>query len=255
MPSDYSFIQETIYVIGHNETSGDYSAVNATDVVSVGIFQWYGSRAYDLCYTIYYALGSETADAILDGTNISADLQQNNSSLWSNWTPDATERAALSNLISTDTGIKNQNDLATSDSWSYIKTGQNYGLTNGAALIYFADLYNQSPRQAINILSAAGGAVYANNLQSLHNAAMRNSVMNRYATRRNWTYNELNAWSGETETPPPSGGGGWIGGDIGINSHDYIINCNGVLVLYSQTFPEGRIYLPTNTNIFYPKNS
>lgn len=255
MPANYSFIQETIYVIGHNEASGDYGAVNAVDVVSVGIFQWYGSRAYDLCYSIYSTLGSAVADPILSGTNIAAELQQSESSLWSDWTPNAAEREALSNFISTDEGIRIQNELATTDGWTYIKTGQNYGLTDGAALIYFADLYNQSPRQAVNILSAAGGASAANNLQALHNAAMRNSVMNQYSTRRNWTYNELLEWGGQAETPPPSGGGGWVGGDEGKDSNDYIIDYQGILVLYSQTYPEGKVYLPTNTNIFYPKNS
>ena len=254
MPADYSFIQETIYVIGNNEASGNYGAVNAVDVVSIGIFQWYGSRAYDLCYSIYATVGETESTQIL-GADLVAELKQNISSLWNNFTPNADQRSALSAFITTDEGRRIQGDLATTDAWSYIKIGQNYGLTDGQALIYFADLYNQSPRQAGNIVAAGGGATAVNNLDAIHNAAMKNSVMNKYSTRRNWTYDELNAWGGSAETPPPSGGGGWVGGEEGKDSHDYIIDYQGILVLYSQTYPEGKVYLPTNTNIFYPKNS
>lgn len=254
MPADYSFIQETIYVIGNNEASGNYGAVNATDVVSLGIFQWYGSRAYNLCYSIYSTLGESVSESIL-GTELVDELKQNNSALWNSFIPDSDERSKLSEFITQDAAITIQNNLAETDAWSYIKTGQNYGLTDGQALIYFADLYNQSPRQAVNIVSAAGGAIYANNLTNLHKAAMSNAVMNKYSTRRNWTYNELLAWSGQGEAPPPSGCGGWVGGDYGLNSHDYIAQVNGILILYSQQYPTGRIYIPTNTNLFYPKNS
>lgn len=251
MPAEYSFIQETIYVIGHNEASGDYGAVNATDVVSLGIFQWYGSRAYDLCYSIYNSVGEAESASIL-GEELASELKQNISSLWNNFLPNSSQRQALSTFISTSEGVRIQNELASTDGWEYIKIGQNYGLTDGATLIYFADLYNQSPRQAGNIVSAAGGSVNANNLESIHNAAMKNSVMNKYATRRNWTYNELKEWGGEAETPPPSGEGGWIGGGEGELSNDYILSVNNLLILYSQQYPTGRIYIPGNSNIFYP---
>lgn len=251
MPAGYSFIQETIYVIGHNEASGDYGAVNAVDVVSLGIFQWYGSRAYDLCYSIYSSIGEVESTSIL-GEELVSELKQNVSSLWNNFLPNSSQRQALSTFISTSEGVRIQNELASTDGWKYIKVGQNYGLTDGATLIYFADLYNQSPRQAGNIVSAAGGAVNANNLDAIHNAAMKNSVMNKYATRRNWTYNELKEWGGEAETPPPSGGGGWIGDGEGELSNDYILSFNNLLILYSQQYPNGRIYIPGNSNIFYP---
>lgn len=256
MPTGYSFIQETIYVIGHNEASGDYGAVNANDVVSVGIFQWYGSRAYDLCYSIYNTLGSAVSDPILAGTDIATDLQQNQSTLWNNFLPNATEREALSNLITTSEGERIQNELAQTDAWNYIKTGQNYGLTDGQTLIYFADLYNQSPRQAVNIVNAAGGAVNANSLDAIHNAAMRNSVMNQYSTRRNWTYEELKTWGGQAETPPPSAGGGWVGGDEGNLSNDYLmLTHSGDVIMYSQQYPSGRYYVKVNGNVWLPKNS
>lgn len=254
MPADYSFIQETIYVIGNNEASGNYGAVNATDVVSLGIFQWYGTRAYDLCYSIYTVLGATATTEIL-GEELANQIMQNNPSLWSSFTPDADERSKLSSFITQDSAISIQNSLAETDAWSYIKTGQNYGLSDGQALIYFADLYNQSPRQSVNIVSSAGGAIFANDLTNLHNAAMSNSVMNKYVTRRTWTYNEIIAWGGQSESPPPSGGGGWIGGDYGLASHDYILAINNTLILYSQQYPTGRVYLPSFSNVYFPKNS
>lgn len=253
MPADYSFIQETIFVIGNNEASGNYGAVNAVDVVSIGIFQWYGSRAYDLCYSIFATIGEEQSTQIL-GADLVAELKQNASSLWNDFLPTATQRSTLSTFITTAEGRRIQDELATTDAWDYIKVGQNYGLTDGQALIYFADLYNQSPRQAGNIVASAGGAAGANSLDAIHNAAMKNSVMNKYSTRRNWTYNELKEWAGAATTPPPSGGGGWVGGDTGNNSNDYVMQYNNLLILYSQQYPAGRVYIPSSSNIFYPKS-
>ena len=68
------------------------------------------------------------------------------------------------------------------------------GIVVPAAQIYYADLYNQSPKQAQNIIRSIGNGAAAT-LESLHNAAMANSVMSKYATRRNWTYNELKQWA------------------------------------------------------------
>lgn len=255
MPAGYSFIQECVYVIAHNESGGDYGAVNAADVISVGLFQWYGSRAYDLCYSIYATIGDSRTRSIL-GDTLTDELSQNVSSLWSNYYPSASDRANFSSFLTQPEAQAIQDELAQTDAWVYVKRAQNYGLSDPAAIIYFCDLYNQSPKQSQNILAALGGAAYANNLDRLHAGAMNNSIMSQYSTRRNWTYNELKSWGGETEPVKPPPGGDLVGGgeNGGVYATDYIIPITGGLILYNSQFPNGRVYFAGN-HIFYPKNT
>jgi murein DD-endopeptidase MepM/ murein hydrolase activator NlpD len=104
----------------------------------------------------------------------------------------------LSNLLGTSVGQSEQDDLMKQDVQGYINKGKELGISDPKALAYFADLYNQSPAQAIAIAKASNGS-----LDSLYKASMSNSVMSKYASRREDAYE---AAKGITSSSGDAGG-------------------------------------------------
>ena len=47
-----SYMEELIYIIGHNESGNKYDSINKTEVISIGLFNWYGARALGLARSI-----------------------------------------------------------------------------------------------------------------------------------------------------------------------------------------------------------
>lgn len=255
-----NYMEEMAYVIGHNESSNSYTSINATDVVSIGLFNWYGARALGLARTIAQAdpSGSQTALSSAS-TPLYNQITSGDNNIWNNYVPgkSSADMSALRAFLDLPASHTAQDSLALTDSYNYSSQAKSRGITDPACQIYFADLYNQSPRQAGNIITAVGAG--KDNLASLHAAAMANPVMKKYSTRRNWTFNELSTWStgGGGEPPvtppvnPPNSNGG---GNIPPSAYaltDYIIMQNGIPIHYSQQNPLGISYVPVN-NVYIP---
>ena len=166
-----SLITDARTIIFQNE--GGYYAFNANDggAISAGGLQWHGTRALNLFKTIinsnstsaYNILGSTLYNEICNSTD------------WSSRIPNGTESTLLKNLLKTNESIEAQNNLAYSDVKSYLTTGKNYGLTDPAVLVYFADLQNQRPLSAKNIVNAAksvAGSASAITLSQIHSCAL-----------------------------------------------------------------------------------
>lgn len=103
------------------------------------------------------------------------------------------EKEALVNLLGTSESHKVQDETARVDVAGYMEDGKGKGITDEKALIYYADLYNQSPKQARAIVEAVEAPI---TLDKLHASAMANSVMNKYETRRKNAYNAANSFMG-----------------------------------------------------------
>lgn len=208
-------------------------------------------------------LNPEGSKIALSGASSSLynQITSGNNNVWNGYVPGqhSGDIAALKVFLGLDASLQVQNSQAQSDASGYLSQAKARGITDEAAQIYFADLYNQSPKQAGNIVNAVKSAGLPLNLENLHAYAMKNSVMNKYKTRRNWTYEQLSSWSGSGNiTPPvnpPSGNGGdGTAGNLPpeiANVKDWILLQNSdTAIRYSVDNPDGDVYIKYSSNIF-----
>ncbi|HQD29929.1 peptidoglycan-binding domain-containing protein [Acetivibrio saccincola] len=198
------FIETAAKIISENESRG-YGTVNRKDgtgspsapySLSIGRLQWYGVRAHDLLKKIKDK-NPEQAKQILTGTTIYEELMQDRSVFISRPLNEK-EAEAVSKLLTTPEGIEVQNETMINDVGDYIRVGKNWGITDARALLYFADLYNQSPKSTKAIVEKvqANGEV---TLEALHKAALEDSTMGVYKERRNATYEKALLYDGAKE--------------------------------------------------------
>ena len=183
--------QAAIIIFGNE---GGYTSVNANDngAVSVGKVQWHGSRALDLLKKICKA--ESRAETILGAslyTEVTKAIQ------WNTRTVNQTEKATISNLLGTEAGKKVQDQQAEEDVTGYVTHGAQMGIEDPQSLVYFADLENQggagaSKRVGNAAISRAGSGKKVT-LAIIHAAALADSVMGKYKTRRNSTYSKAAA--------------------------------------------------------------
>lgn len=177
-------------VIRQNE--GNYSSVSPDDngALSIGWIQWHANRALNLLKTI---VAADTAKAKeLLGDELYNEITTVSS--WSTRILTTDEAAKISALISTDAGKKAQDDLAAQDISSYINHAIGYGITDPAALVYFADIENQCGSGGSKRVAAAAavlaGSYGAITLEHIHEAALADSIAGgKHSTRRQRTYN------------------------------------------------------------------
>ncbi len=198
---------------------GNYGSVNADDngAVSVGKVQWHGTRALYLLKTICKA---ENRAATILGAALYREITT--VSDWGTRTVTAAEKTVISTILTTASGKAAQDELAEADVTAYVDHGIKLGIEDPKALVYFADLENQGGAGASKRVAAAGTVT----LSSIHAAALADSVMGRYSSRRNRVYNKANALNFT------AGNGGnkmgvidtavqWMVGIANDNSHGY----------------------------------
>lgn len=179
---------EAAKIIFANE--GNYSSVNADDngALSVGKVQWHGNRALSLLKKIVQDMGAG-AEAVLGGSLYREILTASD---WSGRKATADEKAKLSKVLGSVQGKQAQDIQAEEDILSYVTHGVKMGIEDPQSLVYFADLENQggagaSKRVANAAEQRAGGAGKVN-LAIIHTAALADSVMGEYSSRRNLVY-------------------------------------------------------------------
>ena len=185
---------------------GSYGSVSANDsgAVSVGRIQWHGQRALIVVRLAVQYMGAAGAVSIL-GQSFYNEIT-NAGTNWSSRSVNSTEKAALSKLLDSDAGHRAQDDQGVADMTGYISSGQKNGLTRPEVLVYYCDMYNHWPVEAINVAKSAVSSVGSGNavtLDVIHNAA-KNSGFSKYMTLRNKAYDfcsNIN-WSKYMATEP-----------------------------------------------------
>lgn len=178
-------------ILYHNE--GSYNSVNANDngALSIGKLQWHGWRALALLQTVVQANEAQARELLGDAL-YSEVLSTKDTSKWSTRKLTSKEAAAVKKLLDTQESRAAQDVLAITDITDYINQGQRLGITNGPALVYFADLANQGGAGASGRVAASAsryaGSYEAVTLNELHEAAVCDSVMGAYLSRRFDTY-------------------------------------------------------------------
>lgn len=195
-------------IIGVNE--GSYTSVNENDngAASIGKLAWHATRALDLLKTIVNA-NPENAQSVLGQSLYNEILSESD---WDTRTFNKTESSAVSKLLGTDEGINAQDELAYKNVKSYVVHAIALGITDGKAVVYFADLENQMGLAGAETVANAAidlaGSAKKVTLDVMHQAAMSNSTAASSSTRRKTTYNsckKLNLDNNYTEDKYCSG--------------------------------------------------
>lgn len=171
---------------------GDYTAINPDDPISIGILQWYQERAHDLLCSIKKLNFQIVEDTLGKDSKLFNELNQDRVVFSERYLTED-EKVSLTNLLATKESHSIQDETARFDVETYIEKGKAKGIVDEKALIYYADLLNQSPRQTKLIVESIEGEV---TLEKIHASAMLNPIMNQYVTRRTNAYNSANTFNG-----------------------------------------------------------
>ena len=183
-------VSASLQILCDNE--GGYNSVNPDDngALSIGKLQWHGWRALSLLQTIVEADESQAQDLL--GQALYKEITTNDATKWSTRKLTTAEAAKIKKLLATDESKAAQDALGNKDISGYIEQGQRLGITNEPALVYFADLANQGGAGAAGRVATAASKIAGSygkvTLNELHEAAISDSVMGAYSTRRFHTY-------------------------------------------------------------------
>ncbi|MBO5195933.1 MAG: InlB B-repeat-containing protein [Clostridia bacterium] len=241
-PTTDEIVDKATEVIISSE--GTYKSVNPDDngALSIGCIQWHATRALNLLKDIvnadpnaaYSILGQALYDEITTYTS------------WESRILTSDEASRISALIDTEIGRAKQDKLVQDNVLTYVNHGRNLGITNPAALVYFADLENQCGSGGASRIAASASEIAGNGeitLAILHQAALADKAAGKYPARRNkvYTYAALLGWDDILSATPYEV---WkVDATLNIRcgpgvSYDRIAQYtqNTVVIIYEQTY-------------------
>ena len=170
-----------IKAIATVESNLKYDAINYNDAITVGIAQWYGTRAANLLNQI-----RSTPAWVGVAQSLTDDLANNaetNARYWTKRFLTRAEGSSLKPVLTSDTGVQVQNAQTVDDLNDYKIVADRAGLdanTNTNAFIFWCVMYHQGPRYAGQVLSAAGDNP---TLDRLYTIALNHHWFKDYKTR------------------------------------------------------------------------
>lgn len=180
------FMTNVAKMIESNE--GNYDTVTPDDngALSIGAMQWHGNRARDLLK----AMRDKDPSKFNSYIPMNSDIAQGLGNDWSSRTLGRGEASQVHKLLADPSFNGIQDQFASQDVSESVAKAKQLGISDPGAQAYFADLYNQSPRSAIEIAQQSDKS-----LDGLFSQSMQNSVLNPYGSRRNDTYSKAKALS------------------------------------------------------------
>lgn len=170
-----------VNVIAKVESSGAWDAINYSDPITVGLMQWYGTRAAALLDRIR----TEGVGWVATGDLATLDGQLDSQPLTSRWWTtrylSGAEGKALKPILRANHAA--QSATINDDIDDYRAAAERIGMdpdTNTNAVIFFCIMYHQGPVAAIAVVRAAGPASSMNRLFA---ASMNSKVFDDYRTR------------------------------------------------------------------------
>lgn len=236
MTSNQSFY--AMYVIGAVESNHNWTAVNPSDPITLGMMQWYGNRAKSLIlrgkgsdsagYTQYFAstTAAKAAEANQDMSYYY--VTQADAAAWHAWASTGPNHAV-------------QQAQWEDDFTAYQQVCDSHGFpaANIRERIFFMSMYHQSPVSAFRVLGSTSGTA---SLDLLHSTALNDRVLGKYRNRYDTAYNMLKNWDGQSAPPdfgqvgdaPAPGGDPGSGGTIAPTPAQkrYISLVGDVLILH-----------------------
>jgi peptidoglycan hydrolase-like protein with peptidoglycan-binding domain len=172
------------------ENEGSYSTVAANDngALSVGFIQWHGNNALDLLRQI--VLRDKTTAKKLLGDTLYREVL--NASDWSRRILSSAEAGKIRSLLRTEPSKTVQNQMAEDYISDYMSDARKLGITNSAALVFYADIANQGGAGAARTIGRRAikkaGSSARVMLNELMEATMTYGPLAKYTTRRFRTY-------------------------------------------------------------------
>lgn len=204
-----------MYVIGRVESNHNWSAINPSDPITLGMMQWYGNRAKGLLLRgraedeSGFNHCNSTDGGMCEKALVNADMtyyyvNSADADAWRVW-------------ANTDANHRFQQNQWESDYADYVKTCDNYGFpaNNMRERIFFMTMWHQGPLYAQQVIRSCSATA---NLELLHSTCLNNRVLGQYRNRYNTAYDLLKNWDGQsappnfgqvvepTPTPPDTGG-------------------------------------------------
>lgn len=257
MPSTRTICYYAMYVIGEVESNWNWTAVNYNDPITIGMMQWYGTRAAALLNRIKNEM--PTAYGQL-ASSLRSDIESHDAgSAW--WTSRYLNRDEGNSIISVFQEKENhviQENQAIVDFEGYITTLENWGMSQSypKPLIFAMSMYHQSPASAGQVIATAGGSA---DLDRIYTVCMNHGVLGQYRNRYNTVYQRLKDWDGESN-PPDFGQSGDVdttpgGNNPGISTEEsklgYIIQNGDTLILYGRDeYEKGVIFYPASGQVW-----
>lgn len=242
-----------MYVIGEVESNWNWTAVNYNDPITIGMMQWYGTRAAALLNRVKNEM--PTAYGQL-AASLRSDIESHDAgSAW--WTSRYLNRDEGNSIISVFQEEENhliQENQAIADFEGYIATLEGWGMSQSYPnpLIFAMSMYHQSPASAGQVIATAGGSA---DLDRIYGVCMNHGVLGQYRNRYNTVYQRLKDWDGESN-PPDFGQSGDVdttpgGNNPGISTEEsklgYIIKNGDTLILYGRDeYAKGVIFYPAS---------
>ena len=230
-----------IKVIGTVESNMDYGAINYNDPITVGIAQWYGTRAAGIlekmrATAVWNASSLGLSDVDLKGLSRHA----SNDPWWNTYYLDRYDDVNLRKALRASTAIQDTQLIV--DIESYRGAASSVGVdseSNTDAFILWACAYHQSPRSALQVAVNGGGGV---SLRQMYSNILAHGVLGQYKSRYEKAYAIIS--SGDTSGVGSAGGGG----NAGIGNGG-LINSNGS---QSITIDGGELVITVdNTNTLF----
>lgn len=257
MPSTRTICYYAMYVIGEVESNWNWTAVNYNDPITIGMMQWYGTRAAALLNRIKNEM--PTAYGQL-AASLRSDIESHDAgSAW--WTSRYLNRDEGNSIITVFQAEENhviQENQAIADFEGYIATLENWGMSQSypKPLIFAMSMYHQSPASAGQVIATAGGSA---DLDRIYTVCMNHGVLGQYRNRYNTVYQRLKDWDGESN-PPDFGqsgdvdttpGGNKPGIDTEASKLGYIIQNGDTLILYGKDdYEKGVIFYPASGQVW-----
>lgn len=230
MTWDATAIAVATKALGEVECNMNYGAVSASDSITIGFFQWYGTRAANLLFQIQASASSDFT-SYCPSTVVSDMAAHSATDTWWNYRHvTSTEIRELYTLLTQPAVITIQDNQAATDLGAYIQAGQAWGLDKDnetEAMEFFCNIYNQSPKAAMEIC----GVIPAQcTLDDIYSATLNNWIGQSYKTRYDRAYGYIKAQdtsgvSTNSGTPPdpngtPNGSGTGLGVGADVGSTD-----------------------------------
>jgi len=257
MPSTRTICYYAMYVIGEVESNWNWTAVNYNDPITIGMMQWYGTRAAALLNRVKNEM--PTAYGQL-AASLRSDIESHDAgSTW--WTSRYLNRDEGNSIITVFQDEENhviQENQAIADFEGYIATLENWGMSQSypKPLIFAMSMYHQSPASAGQVIATAGGSA---DLDRIYGVCMNHGVLGQYRNRYNTVYQRLKDWDGESN-PPDFGQSGDVGTTPGGNEPGidteasklgYIIQNGDTLILYGKDeYEKGVIFYPASGQVW-----
>lgn len=222
-----------IKAIGQVESNMNYTAINYNDPITIGIAQWYGTRAAAIlnrmrtAHSPEYASVDSSLKARLEGTSES-------DSSWNTYYLSRSAGDSLSRLLVAGKDI--QNDQIVKDLESYFSVAKQYNInpeSDTEAFILWCVAYHQGPRYALQVANNYSGA----GLDSMYSIIMSNSVLgkyrNRYSQAKNIIKTKDTSGVGEIGETPPSAPGN--NGNSGNNRQSFNVSGGELIITADDT--------------------